>query len=244
MSKELPYFKFYAAQWLLGNISDEHEKVQGLFIRVCAIYWDRNCTITMQELNKKVHKTKLKGLENLGFISEKDGRVCIRFLDEQWIELSGKRAKKQASGAMGGNAKAKNNPSNAKDLPEQTSSNIEVEVEVDREVDLLLKKEAKGARFMFKNKLLELGYDKPVVEDWMKVRKLKKAANTETALNSILSQIEKTGLDKNAVLKIIVEEGWSGFKKSWLDNLKATENPSEVKQVLSTSFPKAGGQNE
>lgn len=71
-------------------------------------------------------------------------------------------------------------------------------------------------KFNFKKELLNLGVEKQIVEDWLKVRKIKKAANTETALNSIIAQIQKSGLTANECIKKSVESSWSGFKADWL----------------------------
>ncbi|WP_236495203.1 hypothetical protein, partial [Escherichia coli] len=74
-------------------------------------------------------------------------------------------------------------------------------------------------KFVFKKKLEEFGADTKLASDWLVVRKGKNAANTETALNGFMSQVEKSGLDINTVLKICVDNSWSGFKQSWLANI-------------------------
>jgi hypothetical protein len=51
------------------------------------------------------------------------------------------------------------------------------------------------------------------------VRKNKKATNTETAFESFISEIEKRECNINEMLKICVENSWSGFKHVWVDNL-------------------------
>jgi len=70
--------------------------------------------------------------------------------------------------------------------------------------------------FNFRKELLNLNIEKQIVEDWLKVRKTKKAANTQTALKSIITQIEKSGLSANECIKKSVESSWSGFKADWL----------------------------
>lgn len=74
-------------------------------------------------------------------------------------------------------------------------------------------------KFVFRKALIDFGFDKDLVNDWLIVRKLKKAANTETAFNGFINQIEKANIDKNEILKICIEKSWSGFKTEWLDNL-------------------------
>jgi len=76
----------------------------------------------------------------------------------------------------------------------------------------------KVENFSFKNSLIELGIEKQIIDDWLKVRKNKKAANTQTAFEAIVREIEKSGLTPNECIKKSVENSWSGFKNEWLKN--------------------------
>lgn len=80
-----------------------------------------------------------------------------------------------------------------------------------------INKVGKPPVFQFKKSCIDYGFEKNLVEDWMKVRKTKRLTNTETALRAFIGEVEKTGKDKNELLKEIVENGWAGFKASWLD---------------------------
>lgn len=81
----------------------------------------------------------------------------------------------------------------------------------------------KPVKFVFKKSLVDLGAYENLVDDWLVVRKNKKASNTKTALDGFVAQLNSSGLDINTVLKICVNNSWSGFKKSWLDNINLTE---------------------
>lgn len=84
--------------------------------------------------------------------------------------------------------------------------------------------------FDFKKALIDYGFKKEIVEDWLKVRKTKKATNTEIAFNSFIKEIESRSCDINEMLKTSVTNSWSGFKHIWVDNLKnATTNQQEPK---------------
>jgi hypothetical protein len=87
------------------------------------------------------------------------------------------------------------------------------------------KEEETNIVFNFKKSLIDLGIQEQIVTDWLKVRKFKKAANTETAFISIKTQIEKSNLSANACIKKAVENSWAGFKAEWLKN-KSTNHPS------------------
>ena len=72
--------------------------------------------------------------------------------------------------------------------------------------------------FNFRKELINLGFKKELIEDWLKVRKTKKATNTKTALKSFINEIKKTNQDKNEILQLCVERSWSGFKASYFKN--------------------------
>ena len=76
----------------------------------------------------------------------------------------------------------------------------------------------KGKRFDFKQSLIQIGVSPEVAEDWMHVRKTKRAANTETAFNRILHEIQKSGLSANECITIAVSRSWQGFQADWVAN--------------------------
>jgi len=80
--------------------------------------------------------------------------------------------------------------------------------------------------FNFKNELLALGVDKEVLEDWLTVRKKKKASNTKTALKGLITEITKSGLMVNDAIEYAAEKSWSGFKAQWYFN----EQPNQQNQ--------------
>jgi hypothetical protein len=71
-------------------------------------------------------------------------------------------------------------------------------------------------KFNFKSELLNYGFKENLIIDWLKIRKTKKATNTETAFKKFIKQVELTKLDKNDVLEKCVEKSWSGFEAEWI----------------------------
>lgn len=76
----------------------------------------------------------------------------------------------------------------------------------------------KGKRFDFKNSLIEIGVSPEVADDWMQVRKAKRASNTETAFKRIKNEIDKSGLSANECITIAVARSWQGFQADWVAN--------------------------
>ena len=55
-----------------------------------------------------------------------------------------------------------------------------------------------------------------VWQDWLTLRKAKKAAVTQTALNGIIKESGKAGISLQAALETCCARGWTGFKAEWL----------------------------
>lgn len=70
--------------------------------------------------------------------------------------------------------------------------------------------------FDFKKAFLQLDVDSKILEDWLKVRKAKKAVNSETAFNGIKKKMEASGKSFNECVKISAEKSWAGFDIEWL----------------------------
>ena len=61
-----------------------------------------------------------------------------------------------------------------------------------------------------------VGVTDSVWQDWLKLRKAKKAAVTQTALDGIQREADKAGVSLQSVLETCCERGWTGFKADWL----------------------------
>jgi len=79
----------------------------------------------------------------------------------------------------------------------------------------------KSEIFSFRKALTDFGVDRTIIDEWMKVRKLKKLTNSETAFKAIQKQIYKSGLTPTECIKKAVEKSWGGFEADWL---KQTNN--------------------
>lgn len=89
----------------------------------------------------------------------------------------------------------------------------------------------KGKRFDFKKSLIEIGVSPEVADDWMQVRKTKRASNTETAFRRIKNEIDKSGLSANECITIAVARSWQGFQADWVAN-QQRQRPTGKMSVL------------
>lgn len=105
MAKELPYFKFTVAEWLTGDIVFEKFNVQGLFINICAIYWQRSGILSIEDINKRFkNPPELTELTDR-FISVIDGFISIKFLNEQFDDRKHLSFQNSQNGSLGGRPK-------------------------------------------------------------------------------------------------------------------------------------------
>ena len=79
--------------------------------------------------------------------------------------------------------------------------------------------------FNFRKAMLSEGFAPELVDEWLKIRKAKKAINSELAFKTFIEQVRKTGQDKNAILERVVQKQWRGFEASWL---QADQSPQQT----------------
>lgn len=103
---------------------------------------------------------------------------------------------------------------------------------IDKQINNITNKQIKNITaspkiFSFYNSLIDYGFDKNLVSDWIKVRKTKKATNTETGFKNFISEIEKRTCNLNEILEFIIVKNWSGFKWTWYDTEILTNNSNK-----------------
>jgi uncharacterized protein YdaU (DUF1376 family) len=70
------------------------------------------------------------------------------------------------------------------------------------------------------------GVDQKVWEDFVQLRKVKKAAITDTAIKGILREANKAGYSLQEALETCCSRGWVGFKASWVQDAVKTSAKS------------------
>ena len=118
----------------------------------------------------------------------------------------------------------------AKEQQKDTYNNDKKENNDDNEKEVISGKTQKP-KFSFKNELLNLGADEQHINDWMQVRKTKKATNTKTALDAIIKEAKENNFSIAKAVQICAEKNWVGFKAQWVKNSEADELQKE-NQIL------------
>jgi len=88
------------------------------------------------------------------------------------------------------------------------------------------------AKFSFVEELRKLGANDQLINDWLAVRKTKKASNNQTSFSRFESQLAKANLDINTVLRICIERDWKDFDASWLANVNLSEYQEQTQQII------------
>ena len=81
--------------------------------------------------------------------------------------------------------------------------------------------------FNFRQAMLSAGFTADLTDDWIRIRKAKKAVNSERAFKLFLEQVQRTGQDKNTILALVVQKQWKGFEASWVQSAQQPHNPQE-----------------
>jgi hypothetical protein len=109
MAKELPYFQFEPAEYLTKDVSFCSLSAQGLFVNICAYYWQRQCDLTKEQFLRRFNFiNEFEELIKEGVIDVIDGVIKIKFLDNQFVKATEFSKEQSRKGALGGRPKKPN----------------------------------------------------------------------------------------------------------------------------------------
>lgn len=237
MAKDLPYFKFFCSEWNDGKITLEDYEVQGLFINICSYYWSNECKLTLKTLKKKFKRCDdlINTLidENLLVINDKTESITIKFLDEQLGER-GKLSKQNSENALKrwADKKAQCGTDAVALIPhsESGTENMQYREEKKREEERREEKKREDIKktpvFNFRKSLIDNGGNESLVIEFLKVRKAKKAVNSQIAFNAFMNKVNKSNRDINNILQICCEKSWKSYDDEWAKNEPMTKTKS------------------
>ncbi len=136
MAKNFPYFKFTVSEWMTGDIVFEDFSTQGLFINICALYWQRDGNLSIEDINKRyknpIDLPKLTGR----FIEVNNGLILIKFLDEQLIDAGHISKVNSENGKLGGRPRKGNKPTANRPLTDRKAKKSKEEKEQEKELNI------------------------------------------------------------------------------------------------------------
>jgi hypothetical protein len=237
MAKELPYFKFEPGAWDTGNIQLCTHEQKGVFIDLCALYWQRLSDLPYKLAVQKVcggNATALDSLYADKIIDIQDGFICIDFLNEQLGEFEN-TGKINSENAKKGWIKRKNaNPMRPHSDP-----------------NAIREEKSKGEKIKKDNTtvILQLPFESldfwNAWTEWQQYKKEKKQRLTESTAKK---QLKFLGAKPEKIAILIIEQsithGWAGlFELKTQQNGTGFNKKQQQTDELIISHAKRWGSN-
>lgn len=210
MAKELPYFKFNAAEWISGEITLEDLVTQGAFINICAYYWVKSGCITLTEIKRrlKLKQATIDSLVNGGHIKVMEDTIEITFLRDQFDERGHISKRNSENGKKGGapkgNSNAKNEEKNNPKQPKTTNIEEEEKREEEKREE---EKPLRATGFFLSDEKLQSAW-----VEWERYRKEKKQKLTpSTAKKQMEFLVGRAGPEAVEIINQSIKNGWTGL---------------------------------
>jgi hypothetical protein len=100
MSK-LTWFKFTPSDYMMGKIQRCPEVTQARFMRLCCLYWNKQCELTYEDAEIEIDKEHVDILISKRVVVGQNGIINISFLDEQFADIEDESEGKKTSGIIG-----------------------------------------------------------------------------------------------------------------------------------------------
>jgi hypothetical protein len=158
---------------------------------------------TLQDVEGWLDELRQSGV----FETLEDGTICSK----RMIRDERLREARAAGGKLGGNPALKVN----------LEDNHKVKTEVKQNLTPSSSSSSTSSKNTKNTVAPPDGVTESVWQDWLTLRKTKKAAVTQTALDGIIREAGKAGISLQAALETCCARGWTGFKADWLKDKNA-----------------------
>jgi len=201
------YFQFEIKEWV-SNTAHLTLEEEAAYLRLIFFYYDSERPIPHDDLSMVFRKCRVPEELGKGIMLEfftMDGSLGAWTHARCDREIEKYRAKsEQASKAGRASAESR---LNARSTPVQPIKNQESSI---------INQESKKRKTTALAIATPDGVSDSVWQDYLSVRKAKKAALTPTALKGIEREARKAGIPLEDALRICCERGWAGFKADWI----------------------------
>ena len=194
---------------------------------------EHDCRIIARNTGSTPQKVEqmMKSFINLGLLDVDSGHVFCLKLASRCDDFTAKAVRRNGIKALSKQSVGVS-PSLSDKVPLEEEEEVRKRSKKKEDIKEIV---VSTPKFNFKSELLALGVDKEVLQDWLDVRKKKKAANTKTAFTGLMTEIKKSGLSAADAIKISAENSWAGFKASWYINIKDVQNKNVDILALSSA---------
>ncbi len=98
---KLQWFKFAPSDWMMGKIQRCPEVTQARFLRLCCLYWNKECELSYEDAEIEIDDEHLSMLIRKKVICNNNSFISISFLDSQFQEINETSSEKSKSGVIG-----------------------------------------------------------------------------------------------------------------------------------------------
>lgn len=217
------YFQFEIKEWI-ANTAHLTLEEECAYIRLILYYYDAEKPIDLAETSWVFRKCRIP--DKLGdsilvefFTRTDDGWVHKR-CDEEIARYKAKQEQASKAGKASAERRFNSRSTDVQPIINQESLIINQESNKKTRTSSLAPKVA-----------IPIGVDELVWNDFLTLRKSKKASLTATALKGIEREAGKAGLHLQDVLQMCCERGWIGFKAEWARDIPKQYNAPTSKNV-------------
>jgi hypothetical protein len=98
---KLQWFKFRPSDWMMGKIQRCPEITQARFLRLCCLYWNKECVLSIEDAEIEIDEEHLITLFKKKIVGKDDNFIHINFLDEQFKEREDNSSERSKAGSIG-----------------------------------------------------------------------------------------------------------------------------------------------
>lgn len=202
---KLTWFKFSPADWFMGRIQRLPLEVQAEFIRLCCVYWNKECTMTVEDAELEVEN--FDRLVKNRIVKVDEGEIFIDFLDAQ-IDNANTVSEKRRQAA---NARWNKSNANAKQRNANAKQSDADKIREDKRRQEK-KREDKKVVFPFDSDEFSTWWS-----HWLEYKRhehkfnFKSQVSEQAAVNKL---VKLSGGREDIAIQIIqqsIENGWKGF---------------------------------
>jgi hypothetical protein len=136
--------------------------------------------------------------------------------------------RRKLTGRLFENKQAECSKTNRQSVRKRTQTNI-ISSDIDISSDIK-DNYIKEKKFDFLAALVSIGVAKATAQDWLAVRKTKRATNTRIAFEAIAKEIRKSGKPADDCIRCAVVHSWAGFRAAWLENKQADSTTTDRRE--------------
>ena len=217
------YFQFEIKEWI-ANTAHLTLEEECAYVRLILYYYDAEKPIDLAETSWVFRKCRIPDKLGESILVEFFTRTDDGWVHKRCDEEIARYKAKQEQASRAGKASAERR-FNARSTDVQPIINQESLI-INQESNKKIRTSSLAPKVA-----IPIGVDELVWNDFLSLRKSKKASLTATALKGIEREAGKAGLHLQEVLQICCERGWAGFKADWIKDIPKQYNAPTSKNV-------------